>query len=216
MRKGSRRISRIFAGVALLAAAALTVASFFTSFLLDCSGDRRVWCCGYLQNGCVTLAYMNRAMPPGLGAGGVPAYYRGLQDEYAGRWALYAWYQRSARYGDKDSAEVAEQWAPLVTSQRRQLTMLIATFARQRGVLGFFGHVSMRPDREVVVRFPLWFLLLLVIAATTRVIWWKRRARPPAHCARCGYDLTGNVSGICPECGTAIDGRGRATSTKEG
>jgi hypothetical protein len=24
------------------------------------------------------------------------------------------------------------------------------------------------------------------------------------HCARCGYDLTGNVSGICPECGHAI------------
>jgi hypothetical protein len=24
------------------------------------------------------------------------------------------------------------------------------------------------------------------------------------HCGRCGYDLTGNVSGICPECGTPI------------
>jgi len=22
------------------------------------------------------------------------------------------------------------------------------------------------------------------------------------HCRKCGYDLTGNVSGICPECGT--------------
>ncbi len=26
----------------------------------------------------------------------------------------------------------------------------------------------------------------------------------PGHCQRCGYDLTGNVSGICPECGTPI------------
>jgi hypothetical protein len=26
----------------------------------------------------------------------------------------------------------------------------------------------------------------------------------PQHCGRCGYDLTGNVSGICPECGTPI------------
>ena len=25
---------------------------------------------------------------------------------------------------------------------------------------------------------------------------------PPAHlCRQCGYDLTGNVSGVCPECG---------------
>ncbi len=23
-------------------------------------------------------------------------------------------------------------------------------------------------------------------------------------CCRCGYDLTGNVSGVCPECGTAV------------
>ena len=25
----------------------------------------------------------------------------------------------------------------------------------------------------------------------------------PSHC-RCGYDLTGNVSGVCPECGERI------------
>ena len=24
-------------------------------------------------------------------------------------------------------------------------------------------------------------------------------------CLKCGYDLTGNESGVCPECGTAID-----------
>ncbi len=27
---------------------------------------------------------------------------------------------------------------------------------------------------------------------------------PPGHCEMCGYDLTGNVSGICSECGTPI------------
>jgi hypothetical protein len=25
-------------------------------------------------------------------------------------------------------------------------------------------------------------------------------------CVRCGYDLTGNVSGVCPECGNAPEG----------
>jgi hypothetical protein len=29
----------------------------------------------------------------------------------------------------------------------------------------------------------------------------KRRA---GHCASCSYDLTGNVSGVCPECGVKI------------
>ena len=26
----------------------------------------------------------------------------------------------------------------------------------------------------------------------------------PGYCDRCGYDLSGNASGICPECGTPI------------
>lgn len=29
-------------------------------------------------------------------------------------------------------------------------------------------------------------------------------ANDPAHCGQCEYDLTGNVSGICPECGWRI------------
>jgi len=38
--------------------------------------------------------------------------------------------------------------------------------------------------------------------------------RPPesfthSYCDNCKYDLTGNVSGICPECGTLIPGRVR-------
>ena len=31
---------------------------------------------------------------------------------------------------------------------------------------------------------------------------WRRRKR--GECVRCGYNLTGNVSGVCPECGTEI------------
>ena len=32
-----------------------------------------------------------------------------------------------------------------------------------------------------------------------------RRHRTPGQCTRCGYDLTGNVTGICPECGLPAD-----------
>ena len=31
----------------------------------------------------------------------------------------------------------------------------------------------------------------------------KARGRDTRHCRRCDYDLTGNVSGVCPECGEA-------------
>ena len=33
---------------------------------------------------------------------------------------------------------------------------------------------------------------------------WARRGKVLVGCCRrCGYDLTGNVSGVCPECGSA-------------
>lgn len=31
------------------------------------------------------------------------------------------------------------------------------------------------------------------------------KMRPPWFCAACGYNLTGNASGVCPECGAACD-----------
>ncbi len=45
--------------------------------------------------------------------------------------------------------------------------------------------------------------------AHTEVVWKKYRFKAPFDrrgilCMKCGYDLTGNVSGRCPECGTDI------------
>ena len=50
---------------------------------------------------------------------------------------------------------------------------------------------------------PLWCLALVALIPTV-FLWWRDRRIPPGFCERCGYNLTGNVSGRCPECGTAI------------
>lgn len=50
---------------------------------------------------------------------------------------------------------------------------------------------------------PLWIPFLLIAVPTAFFLWPKRRI-PPGHCQFCGYDLTGNVSGTCPECGSAV------------
>lgn len=53
------------------------------------------------------------------------------------------------------------------------------------------------------VRVPLW-APLLASAVLTAMLWRReRRLPPPGHCRKCGYDLTANTTGICPECGTA-------------
>ena len=33
------------------------------------------------------------------------------------------------------------------------------------------------------------------------------RSINPMLCTGCGYDLTGNISGVCPECGCPVDAR---------
>ena len=51
---------------------------------------------------------------------------------------------------------------------------------------------------------PIW-VPLAVIGVPTILAWRRDRPFPPGHCQRCGYDLTGNTSGVCPECGVSID-----------
>ncbi|MHC4444904.1 MAG: hypothetical protein ACYTBZ_14425 [Planctomycetota bacterium] len=52
---------------------------------------------------------------------------------------------------------------------------------------------------------PLWIPLLFAILATAAFFWWYPRLIPAGHCQHCGYNLTGNVSGVCPECGEGIN-----------
>ena len=55
----------------------------------------------------------------------------------------------------------------------------------------------------LTVYVPLWLPLILLAPPTYWLFWLDRRKPRPGFCA-CGYDLTGNVSGVCPECGQGI------------
>ena len=56
-------------------------------------------------------------------------------------------------------------------------------------------------DRNTTIFVALW-VPLLAAAIPTAWLWHRDRHRVrPGCCLRCGYDLTGNTSGVCSECG---------------
>ena len=50
---------------------------------------------------------------------------------------------------------------------------------------------------------PCW-LMLPFMAIPTAILWYRDRRPPRGHCQRCGYNLTGNVTGVCSECGEQV------------
>jgi predicted Zn-ribbon and HTH transcriptional regulator len=94
--------------------------------------------------------------------------------------------------------------------------LLLSPSQYQMSFCGFYyrDYEDVRPQRpyeersvDVVVPHAAACGALLVCP----VLWYRRysrtrRRRPrPGHCRSCGYDLTANASGRCPECGAAVD-----------
>ena len=70
------------------------------------------------------------------------------------------------------------------------------------------GAVEKAYDRNRLdITIPLWLVFALVALMMGILVMWRRtlarriRQRGVNVCPRCEYDLRGNISGICPECG---------------
>jgi hypothetical protein len=68
---------------------------------------------------------------------------------------------------------------------------------------GMIGVVVIVPHAYVAALFA-----ILPVVALRK--WWRRPRR--GMCPICRYDLTGNTSGVCPECGSSVAG-GKAVKT---
>ena len=75
----------------------------------------------------------------------------------------------------------------------------------RQGHIHRVGDLAVRwePTFVYAMLAPMWFVLLVFLAMflTVRRL---RGVRNEGSCLGCGYDLTGNVSGVCPEGGTEI------------
>ena len=84
---------------------------------------------------------------------------------------------------------------------------------------GFHRETGKHPLRNYELAYvvlPLWPLLLTGVRPLFRLVSRSvGRASPRTQrglCRCCSYDLTGNASGVCPECGTPIPGKARVVA----
>jgi hypothetical protein len=66
------------------------------------------------------------------------------------------------------------------------------------------------PELVGIGLFALLLLVVFVGLPAAYVMWLDRQRFPAGHCRKCGYNLTGNVSGRCPECGMDTQTAGAA------
>ena len=88
----------------------------------------------------------------------------------------------------------------------------------EQGFLGLLGFTfssdqftdepDLQPVTSWAVVVPFWSVELLSAfwPGLWIVNWWRKKTKlrlRPGFCRKCRYDLTGNTSGFCPECGAA-------------
>lgn len=105
---------------------------------------------------------------------------------------------------------------PLRLSFKHVLLFFLLCILAQCGVFHGLGLTLFPKPSFSFANADLWgvFLLLLALSPVTgfalAVIYvgWRNRRMDRTHfrrhCKNCDYDLTGNVSGRCPECGLPI------------
>ncbi|MCH7993221.1 MAG: hypothetical protein IIB57_02125 [Planctomycetes bacterium] len=78
-----------------------------------------------------------------------------------------------------------------------------------RGSTATIGGLTFRCTSLRMVYVPLWmpFVLFAVfpVIAACRGPLRRRRRRRRGLCVQCGYDLTGNTTGVCSECGQRVE-----------
>jgi hypothetical protein len=69
-------------------------------------------------------------------------------------------------------------------------------------------EVYLRGGGMYVDVFTLACVAVILVTGVVLARWLPNRVRP-GYCRKCEYNLTGNTSGVCPECGTKVEGKAR-------
>lgn len=122
------------------------------------------------------------------------------------RWSLRFWWE------DKEPLPLVQRRSMVIRGGRVFYWSLPEWATTPGPGMAVDTHDWVTPPRDpfVLIRWhelPLW-VLLVALGAPAGVLFWRDRRRYPAHCCQaCGYELTGNTSGVCPECGNRMAAR---------
>ena len=141
-----------------------------------------------------------------------PVRYRG--DTFTFEWSVDGFQYRHSRSVLEFSQEVLQRGRFIERNDREGLDLnayppvlyLYPTGFRIVSTVTPHGDLLVLPRWSTArISLPHWLLLATTVMPTAVLFWRDRRRRiPPGHCQRCGYNLTGNVSGKCSECGEVI------------
>jgi predicted RNA-binding Zn-ribbon protein involved in translation (DUF1610 family) len=195
------------------------------SIFVDASSTDRRWLYFHAYKGELAVCFSSTNLPPfgGNTGSGWPSFpYKreaiylrqdsqralammrsGCEAERLRRSDLYKYIERHIR-------ELEASHTKREAGLREGHAMEVTRCLRGRAPFGFFFKCNLTPDVELIMLLPLWALVVLFSAypAYAAARWYSKRRRKLTNvCISCGYNLTGNVSGICPECGTEIGKR---------
>ena len=83
-----------------------------------------------------------------------------------------------------------------------QGTRYVPTYVRFPG--GGFCRSKLGGSTELEIIVPYWLTALIAFGLAAPCAVRLHRRQRTHQCVRCGYNLTGNVSGVCPECGESV------------
>ena len=158
--------------------------------LLLCVAAAAMWARSYLM--IETLVYQPRTSGYSLASSHGDAAFKRVRDQAPDvrRWRYYAHSARTGRYR-------------MSRDNRRYPGGFWWETGRINGNLDGNGKLITYPYASLIV--PYWSLVAATAAlpaARLALRIRRRRRTAPGHCPACGYNLTGNTSGVCPECGT--------------
>ena len=92
-----------------------------------------------------------------------------------------------------------------VTTSKRRDSILGIGVSRISSPVFYASSTRSSFWNQYILVVPHWFLTLIfaIGPAVWLFKWNKRRKLRSNACPACGYDLTGNESGVCPECGAS-------------